>query len=158
MAEWKKYTGSEEQLKEMKSAAHGYIVRFNDGLECDVRCEGLTSFMQSKTTHYLICEPHKHADMIKRWADTGQPVYCKFLKVWVEFSNDLIWDDRDFEKFSFTPPEYTIKYRDYLCKDSVGRGFKETLNKIDKTTPAMIEDRDSFIRWIHEDWQELEID
>ena len=31
-------------------------------------------------THYLICQPHPYADLIKIWADTGCPVWVRPTK------------------------------------------------------------------------------
>ena len=52
-----------------------------------------------------------------------------------------------------------IKYRDYICVDSSGQYFKETLNSVDPLkTVERIEMNHAFLKWIHTDWQELVID
>jgi hypothetical protein len=78
MAEWKEYTGSDEQLTEMRSAVNGHIFRDNLELESSsvLYCRE-HEYVPKTITNYLICEPHPYAGMIKRWADTGQPVYWR---------------------------------------------------------------------------------
>lgn len=60
---------------------------------------------------YLICEPHPYADMIKRWADTGQPVWIRrnrwdagiSIRV-IEVTTTPDWNITGAE-YSFTPFE-----------------------------------------------------
>lgn len=58
---WKKYTGSDEQIEEMRNAKDGYTHRKNK---------------QGKS-EYIINDPHPYANEIKIWSDTGCPVYWK---------------------------------------------------------------------------------
>ena len=84
MSEWIEYEGTDEQIEEMRNSEHGFIYRDAHFEECiDVRY--FAEFMgrhhlkkylgECEVTHYLICEEHHLADMIERWARTGQPVY-----------------------------------------------------------------------------------
>lgn len=84
MSEWIEYTGSDEQIAEMQDAVeNGFML--NSTKAAGVFKGG--DFMSSshlfgyleycEATHYLICEPHPHADIIKIWADTGCPVWVK---------------------------------------------------------------------------------
>jgi hypothetical protein len=78
MSEWKEYTGSDEQLIEMRNAVNGHIFRDNLELESSsVLYYREHEYVPKTITHYLICDRHPYADMIKRWADTGQPVYWR---------------------------------------------------------------------------------
>jgi len=98
MTEWKEYTGSDEQIAEMINAKHGFVCRnnetdsgilsikygqlFSDQSEYPILNAmwkgSLKLFIDTNnTTHYLICDPHPYADMICRWARTGQPVWVK---------------------------------------------------------------------------------
>lgn len=105
MTEWKKYTGSDEQIEEISDSLqrHGYITRNTEGIESIVVCYD--------TTHYLICEPHPCADMIKQWADTGQPVWIRrnrwdagiSIRV-IEVTTTPDWNITGAE-YSFTPFE-----------------------------------------------------
>lgn len=76
MPEWKEYTGSDEQIEEMNNSEHGFVMRFSDGTEVPVFHHGNPRIFEG-ITHYLVCEPHPLADMITRWAQTGQPVYWR---------------------------------------------------------------------------------
>lgn len=78
-AEWKKYTGSDEQIAEITNSKHGYVFRFKNGNE-------LLSWQQydlqignwpGDVKEYLIANPHPLAVMIIRQAQTGQPVWIK---------------------------------------------------------------------------------
>lgn len=87
MTEWVKYTGSDEQIKELWCADAGYLLRFSDKVNDRIRrakeawltvsdfsihCKKVTN-----VTHYLICDPHPLADMICQQACTGQPVWVR---------------------------------------------------------------------------------
>lgn len=85
MSEWKEFTGSPEQTKELWDADNGYILRFSDKVNDRIRiakdawltvsdfnshCKKVTN-----VTHYLICNPHPLEDMICQQARTGQEVW-----------------------------------------------------------------------------------
>jgi hypothetical protein len=109
MSEWKEYTGSDEQIEEMENAQYGVLLEY-DGEILDVSdMVSLESYLNAQdVTHYLICEPHPYAGMIKRWADTGQPVYCRSI---IDGSSGLCyWELPPFAhpdkfEYSFTPFE-----------------------------------------------------
>jgi hypothetical protein len=87
MAEWKEYTGSDEQIAEMSNAKYGWICRYSNGEVSyifDSKNNIKDNFFKDiftntnyYPTHYLICEPHPYREMIKRWIDTGEPVFVK---------------------------------------------------------------------------------
>lgn len=98
MAEWKKYTGSDEQIEEMRQSANGFVARnassvssimsvklnqlFISGQKDPYLPElfgnKISEFLNyNNTTHYLICNPHPYADMICQQARTGQQVWVK---------------------------------------------------------------------------------
>ena len=84
MTEWIKYTGSDEQIAEIKNASNGYLLRSSYGTvkaNTEIFTSDLNDFLVV-STHYLICNPSPLADMICQQARTGQPVYsrmrCKF--------------------------------------------------------------------------------
>lgn len=115
MSQWIEYTGSDEQIEEILYAG-GYIIRTDTGYESDIRMvvgkrEGLVSELNDgNVTHYLICQKHPLADMIERWARTGQPVWWrpKNSEIWGNASSwgcDYIpWHNPGYE-FSFAPFE-----------------------------------------------------
>lgn len=90
MAEWKEYTGSDDQIADIEAAFtnHGFIIKKADGTTSFGVIKGrlaLTKgFIEShflgqwNVTHYLICEPHQRADMICQQARTGQPVWIRY--------------------------------------------------------------------------------
>lgn len=91
MSEWKKYEGTDEQIAEMLTAEHGFI--YLDKYQAEGSIMHFADFFDKthlrnhletwEVTHYLICNPHPLADMIERWARTGQPV---LIKTFVEMS------------------------------------------------------------------------
>jgi len=83
--EWIEYTGSDEQIDEMKNATNGFVFRYKfktGNIEQSQTYNVLwNSMLQTVTaayiTHYLICEPNPNADMICQQARTGQPVWVR---------------------------------------------------------------------------------
>ena len=74
MAQWEKYTGSDEQILELQNAEHGFIIKNIHGYIW----EEIYFFWHQcpiGSSHYLICKPHPLADMICQQARTGQPVW-----------------------------------------------------------------------------------
>lgn len=98
MAKWVEYTGSDEQIAEIKKAK-SYAIRgidvaeicsqyvlgpymwFDTSRHPDPRLRSRNNLKEelecSNVTHYLICEPHPYADIIKIWAETGCEVWVK---------------------------------------------------------------------------------
>ena len=82
MAKWIEYTGSDEQIRELKANTHGYMVRNIPPitgfiLSPRIRYAFELSGISEVKFEYLICEPHPYADIIKIWADTGCEVWIK---------------------------------------------------------------------------------
>lgn len=162
MAGWKKFTGSKEQINEMNEAKrYGWIVRFINGVESNIRYNSVDKVLNTANiTEYLICQPHRHAEKIKRWVDTGQPVYCRDpvdpSGTWRRTSDLAGWYV-DLE-YSFNPPKEKkfIEVRDYLYETRAGDFRKRTVHK----KFSDIEDPESaegFIRWLDDDWRKVEI-
>lgn len=78
MAEWKEYTGSDEQVEEMCKSKPGYLLRFNnDCSQPHLNGNPCLLVRHQHITHYLINNPHPLADMICQQARTGLPVWVK---------------------------------------------------------------------------------
>ncbi len=123
---WTAYTGSDEQIAEMRESENGFVCR-NKGTESgiltikygqlfsntskypilDVVWDGsLKRFIETNnTTHYLICQPHQHAEMIERWAHTGQPVWVR--------TNPFDWDVSIPSHYATTTPDWNIPNAEY---------------------------------------------
>lgn len=117
MGGWKEYEGSDEQIEEIFNAG-GYVYRNDKGYESSIlmavgkRGELISELNDDNVTHYLICKKHPLADMIERWAMTGQPVYWKNKASgkWGECEQKGNWLFRPFYApdicdYSFTPFE-----------------------------------------------------
>lgn len=116
MSEWKIYKGTDEQIEEILYAG-GYIIRTNTGYESAIRMavgkrkDLISELNDGNVTHYLICKKHQLADMIVRWAMTGQPVWWRPInsQIWgteASWSCDYIpWSSNSEYEFSFTPFE-----------------------------------------------------
>ena len=106
MAEWKEYTGSDEQIAEMVNAQHGYTLLFNDAYQSEIYMLNHPGRYVNEPAimKYLICNPHPRRDMIKRQADTGQPV-------WVKICVNAV--SRDYKVFSTTRPNWDIPNAEY---------------------------------------------
>jgi len=117
MSEWIKYDGSDKQIREIKSAKSYLVMGIDIGEECsrfvsgplvwvdtsdhiDQRIRAQSNLKEqmeaSNVTHYLICQPHPYADLIKIWADTGCPVWVKVTKRndWVRYIDGVYYKPR----------------------------------------------------------------
>ena len=134
MSNWVKFSGSPFFANYHEN---GIIFKYKDGSESHIMysIEGVSL---SQVTHYLICKPHPHREMIKRWADTGQPVYCNNRLL-----NNPVWHYDN--NYSFNKPKKTIKFRNYLREDGSVKVCMCDSNPV------------YFKEWLG-DWQEVEVD
>ena len=100
MTKWKEYTGSDEQITEMRETTNGFILRYSTGVQTEIFKRIGNSYVgeyidsrrrllsgnnlkevltKNKITHYLICNPHPLAGMICQQARTGQPVWWRAI-------------------------------------------------------------------------------
>ena len=79
MAKWIEYTGSDEQIEEIYN--NECMLRLPSGNEVSkskfVFVSDLPKILEI-ISHYLICEHHPYADIIKIWADTGCDVWVRY--------------------------------------------------------------------------------
>lgn len=108
--EWKEYTGSDEQISEIREscrvAGFTYRMRTMDGRICDqVYAQFDLSFLKHnrKPAQYLICEKHPLMHMIDTQARTGQPV-------WIRLSTPTKFILQDFPT---TKPDWNITGAEY---------------------------------------------
>ncbi len=92
-AQWVKYDGSDEQLRQLLDASGNFIVDSQwsvfskptitlKSTDTDDDLNWLAGLLRNtKVKEYLICDPHPYADMICQWARTGQPVWVRYAKV-----------------------------------------------------------------------------
>lgn len=168
MPEWVKFDGSEEQLEMMRTAEHGFKIKYKNnivgnqdessiiianGLQHAVLNHVTQSSTGATVTHFLICEPHPHAEMIIEWARTGRPVY--FFDTasgeWLPVKKPD-WDENT--RYSFDPPKEKIKYRVALFRDEAGTHYTNHTNTEDGEN--LIQNNGHFVRWLG-DWQEVEV-
>ena len=94
--EWIKYDGSDEQIRDILSSKADVLFRYSNGVH-RLRSSMFTGDWKHRTlTHYLICQPHPYADLIKIWADTGCPVWVKVTKRndWVRYIDGVYYKPR----------------------------------------------------------------
>ena len=130
MSEWIEYTGSDEQIADIKSAESYAVMGIDVGEQCskfvsgpfvwiddhpDLRMKAQSSLKElleaSNVTHYLICQPHPYAAMIKIWADTGCPVWIMFPEQYKEtefIGFELVGYFRTGTVFKTTLPNWNI--------------------------------------------------
>lgn len=94
MAEWKEFTGNSEQIQEMRNCYGGFLLKSSDHMyENEIIYPEDSNFScidAFNVTHYLICEPHLLASMIRQQALTGQPV-------WITMAEHTYWTSRLYE-------------------------------------------------------------
>jgi hypothetical protein len=98
--------------------------------------------------------PHKHAAVIKAWADGAQ------VQVNVGTENKKDW--RDIPDPVWNATEYRVKpdpltYRLCLCKDYMGHYYIGSFNKGFGQTVEECERGAGFVKWLDTDWQEVEV-
>ncbi|AKH38334.1 MULTISPECIES: hypothetical protein [Nitrosomonas] len=114
MPAWKKFTGSEEQIIEMKTSKEGFKICTKAGTESNIwkaydvfseqRVDALLK--GNEIDVYMICQPHPHAEMIIEWARTGRDVYWyNGCGQWVIDDNPVWWADM---KYSFNPDGQSV--------------------------------------------------
>ena len=74
MSEWIEYTGSDDQISDIKTSEHGWMTEDFIVIDGSAPIHDLISVGDK----YLICQPHPYADLIKIWADTGCPVWVRY--------------------------------------------------------------------------------
>lgn len=97
--------------------------------------------------------PHKHAAVIKAWADGHQIQFRR--------DNSEVWRDCAGAPEWYTYNEYRIKpatskYRLYLYKTCLGDYIVYSFPSVTQSTLGDVENMTGFIRWIG-DWQEAEV-
>lgn len=99
-------------------------------------------------------KPHKHAALIKAWADGAQIQNRHSLRDgWLDIPNPGWYAD---EEYRIKPP--ALKYRRYIgagCFIGSFGVFCFQWNMRDKFNP---EKQVGFVRWIDNDWVEVEIE
>jgi hypothetical protein len=100
--------------------------------------------------------PHKHAAVIKAWAD-GHKVQLKSESngLWVDVEAS---SPRWLEDLQYRIKPNTIKYRNFLWKSVVCHSAEPTVLSVTEAEYAdkPRESWEGFIRWIG-DWQEVEV-
>ena len=107
--EWIKYTGSDKQIEEIKTASKGILCKLNsdEGKIKQIMLKSWHSLDEYSDliTEYLICQPHPYADLIKIWADTGCPVWVKRPIAVLRIGEPIV--------FKTTNPDWNIPGAEY---------------------------------------------
>lgn len=125
MSEWIEYTGSDEQIRQIKAAKNGFMVRgdFYPKVD-DLIFNGFNvvskAIFDTCSTHFLLCQPHPYADLIKIWADTGCPVYIKLPEKLIGSSFQEYWDETKIYNFvtATYPPVVVTATPDWNIPDA----------------------------------------
>lgn len=111
--EWIEYTGSDEQIAEINNCKNGLLAKNDLGYIWPDIYEHF-NFAPIGSTHYLICQPHPYADLIKIWADTGCPVWVRYPAHKYEWDSSLGNIIVDYIKTEVTnTPDWNIPRAEY---------------------------------------------
>ena len=86
---WQEYTGSDEQIAELRGAKNGYVIRYSNDKISNIAwndCIKNSQFVDWKNgerhcpTHYWLIPDDPLREMKIRQAMTGQPVYWRLKK------------------------------------------------------------------------------
>jgi hypothetical protein len=95
-------------------------------------------------------KPHKHAELIKAWAD-GADIQQRYDsgEEWQAIGQFPSWA----ENFDYRIKPKTVRYRLYVWKNKMDEFSVEALNNTEEYEPEV---SIGFIRWLG-DWQEVEV-
>lgn len=114
--DWVIYTGSDEQIAEIRAAKNGICLIFEHSKESFVyKLNDISSIdgdpvLSNTVTHYLICNPHPLAEMIIRQSQTGQPVWIRELIRNYDFPEGL---SNNYVVSVTTTPDWNIPNAEY---------------------------------------------
>ena len=103
MGEWVAYTGSDEQIAEIKNTQNGYVLKKNNGQEVVFLSIEYRPNLEN-TTHYWIIPDDPLREMKIRQGQTGQPV-------WIRVTAES-WCDTT-EIYITTAPNWNIPNAEY---------------------------------------------
>jgi len=110
--EWIEYIGSDDQIRDILGSKADVLFRYSNGVH-RLRSSMFTGDWKHRTlTHYLICQPHPYADLIKIWADTGCPVWIKIPTISVRTDTGAK-TDLYFRSECTTKPNWNIPGAEY---------------------------------------------
>jgi hypothetical protein len=108
--EWIEYTGSDEQIAEIRNSKHGWICEIAEGHTSIVLDENDPLEDIQTIVRYLICQPHPYAKELQQWADTGQPVWVReHHETWA----DGVLDSSDEVVYKTNSPNWNIPGAEY---------------------------------------------
>lgn len=97
--------------------------------------------------------PHKHAKVIKAWAEGRQvQVYLTCSNKWETLDNNSKWISWSEDlKYRIKPKTIEVKYRRFLWKH--GNGNVAVYVESADVTPGVNEKSLHFVKWIDKEWQ-----
>lgn len=100
--------------------------------------------------------PHKHADLIKAWADGAKIQYQGESGNWRDCTRNPSWDPC--VKYRIKPEPVVVKYRRYLSKDKDGKFYVYTYNENLLFSDNLLEQSAGFVKWLDCDWVTVTLD
>ena len=98
--------------------------------------------------------PHRHADLIKAWADGAEIQGWDINKEWIDIINPA-WNLDNYRIKPIELKKKKIYYRRYLANKNFGKTYYiHIINKDTPPPPEILERYANFIRWIDQDWEE----
>lgn len=97
-------------------------------------------------------KPHKHAEVIKAWADGAEIEFFDFYKrAWATCSSPL-WCEK--LEYRIKPsPKKTVGYRRYVYQTWNNCLYVTLLEEDFDRGPEYIENQKTFVKWIDLEWQ-----
>lgn len=121
--DWTLFTGSKEQIDEIKNAQNGVIFldkHINYGEWIFFPEENDLSNIDTTTLlAYFICEVHPYANVINIWRQTGQPIFIKCNIIGLEYSNHKRLNYGSFDGYFYymsTNPNWKILGAEYSLR------------------------------------------
>lgn len=121
-AKWKVFKNTREQMNEINSAPHGFLLYKKNGdisPAQDILVYNINNI--EKYSHYLICEPAlkgRYKNMIEQWQKTGQPIeYQEIDNKWYPIACPSWLEGTEYR---FAKPKKTLvtKQEFFIIKDN----------------------------------------
>ena len=100
-------------------------------------------------------KPHRHAALIKQWADGRVIQFKETNGDWTDSPNPF-WDET--AEYRVKPEPVKVRYRNYVRNE--GGGLFMVASLMDSrpfASPDQVEKLPCFVTWIHAEWQEVEV-
>lgn len=145
----------------MQKHVHAELIKaWADGVKIEYKsCSGIWNVVDNPTWNYDIeyrikPTPHKHQECIDAW-NRGEAVEVYVGNEWLEMRRNKHTVPGWFEDFKYRIKPKTIKTRRWV--ENLIDSYRVNILNEGEWSLCFIESIGGFVRWVDEEWQEVEI-